>query len=223
MLAADAIDANRGAELAAEAAIRRVDGDEVLAFGESGSVAVVRNHRKGPLLGSVVLLGAPDVAPESASRLAQLRHRLPMHGWHTVFAEVDSTTPAVFRTGFDDLLQRVRDRGQGGALVVIAEGGGGVDLGRHLLTRESQGEGGTIAGVVLLNLPPSVPDTADVPGLISEMKGPLLIVQESPRDWRNDYPLPAAAEIHRLPPGTPNREDDRVLRRIRGWLERTFS
>ena len=55
---------------------------------------------------------------------------------------------------------------------------------------------------------------------LSQLALPALLIQESPLGWNRDLGLGPGVELQQLPPGTAAREDDRVLRRIRGWLQR---
>jgi len=111
------------------------------------------------------------------------------------------------------LLDCARDNGSNGLVAVVVEGGAG-----HLvLPRASRLNSD---GFVILNLP--LPRTSGQASrnALSVMQAPSLLVQESPLDWPEDQALGPGVQLLRSPPGHSGRDDDRVLRRLRGWLQR---
>ena len=104
---------------------------------------------------------------------------------------------------------------------MLAEGAGGHWLADFAQPGSERGEL-RASGLVLLNYPQTSPAFQQVPLLVAGLRLPTLIVQENPAFWNRHYPLAGEVELQLLPPGDAIRGDDRVVRQVRGWLERRF-
>ena len=182
--------------------------------------------------GTLLFLVDESAAPDGHTRSAVLRRGLARHGWHTFFARLDVAAPIAdvssgsepASTPADEtdasrlaqlqaLLDCARDNGSGDKVVVVVEGGAG-----HLvlpLASRLRSD-----GFIVLNLPLPVTSGRASREALAAMQGPSLLVQEYPLGWPQDQALGPGVELRRLPPGHGGRDDDRVLRRLRGWLQR---
>ena len=200
--------------------------------GEQRFLVVSRPPSGEAARGTLLFLVDESAAPDGHTRSAGLRIGLARHGWHTFFARLDATAPIAdvssgsepASTSADEadasrlaqlqaLLGCARDNGSGDRVVVVVEGGAG-----HLvlpLASRLQSD-----GFIILNLPLLTTSARQSRHALAAMQGPSLLVQEFPLGWAQDQELGSGVELRRLPPGHGGRDDDRVLRRLRGWLQR---
>ena len=153
-------------------------------------------------------------APDGHTRSGMLRKGLARHGWHTFFARLDvgSLSADARLAQLQGLLDCARDNGSDGLVAVVVEGGAG-RLVLPLASRLSSD------GFVILNLPPPRTSGHASRNALSVMQTPSLLVQESPLGWPEDQAVGPGVHLLRLPPGHSGRDDDRELRRLRGWLQ----
>lgn len=179
--------------------------------GAKRGLVVARRAHRGKIKGSVVLLAQAEGGPDGFSHAAQIRRGLALHGWHTYFARVPQEGQ---RQRVQTLVSLVRERGAEGALVLISEGSA---------THWAAAAAAEIAvdGLVLVNVPESSVEFPTA-ALLADLAAPALLLQEHPYDWHQQDPLGADVELHRLPPGDARREDNWLIRKIRGWFKRRF-
>lgn len=181
---------------------------------QSSGLVLRRSPRAGDEHGSVLILNTADLGVNAVTHANLARRELPFHGWHTYFARLphpassaaDDVVPGLVR-GYVELARA----GGPAPLVVIAEGSTGlacVDLLEEL----------ALDGLVLINLP-----AQGVPhDLLQSVALPSLVLQENPRGWPKENPLGPDVELHLLAKVDARREDNRLLRKIRGWFKRRF-
>ena len=76
-----------------------------------------------------------------------------------------------------------------------------------------------VDGLVLINL-----RADDVErDMLQAVTLPSLVLQESPNTWPRENPLGPDVELHLLSRVDARREDNRLLRKIRGWFKRRFA
>ena len=76
-----------------------------------------------------------------------------------------------------------------------------------------------VDGLVLINLPTDQVSK----DLLSGVELPSLVLQEHPARWPEEYPLGAGVELHLMSQVDARRVDNRLLRKIRGWIKRRFA
>jgi hypothetical protein len=163
--------------------------------------------------GAVLILAATDAGPNANTHAVRARLQLPFHGWHTYFARIPHAASAGIvaapsaMLGYTELI-----RGSSpGPLIIIAEGQLGESCVMALATLG-------VDGVVLINLP-----TQGVPrDLLEAVELPTLVLQVSPNRWPKEHRLGADVELHLLSGVDARRQDNRLLRKIRGWFKRRF-
>jgi hypothetical protein len=176
-------------------------------------LVVRRRAQQGEIQGSVIVLAEPERGPGGITHAVQIRRGLALHGWHTYFARLPH---ADHEQTLQALVRLVRGRGAEGALVVITEGA---------TTHWAASAVGSIAvdGLVLINVPQSSAEFPAAVTLLGALTLPSLVLQEYPYDWHKEDPLGDDVELHLLPPGDARREDNRLIRKIRGWFKRRFA
>jgi len=206
-------------EAMAEAMAELLPRDEAvwLDAGRKQGLVVCRRARQGGVKGSVVVLAEPETGPETLSHTARIRRSLILHGWHTYFARLPEagSEQGSAAERVQALVSLVRKRGAEGSLLLITEGAA-----THWAA--SVADQVAVDGLVLINVPESSIDFPAPSTLLGDLTLPSLVLQEYPRDWRQEDPLGADVELHLLPRGDAGREDNRLIRKIRGWFKRRF-
>lgn len=206
-------------EYAQDGEVAAAADDDSLWLEEAGGRALVlrRSVRRGPPQGSVIVLSATGHGPGGLSHAASLRRSLALHGWETYFLKLPETVPGaaqgsgVSGSRVQAAVAMVRGRTSAGLVLLIAEGSASQGLGTGL-------SGLNVDGLVLLNLPV----TRASRNLLAEITTPTFLLQEHPAYWQKSDPLTDDVELQQLPRSYARPSDGRVLRRIRGWINRRY-
>lgn len=208
------IDRHAQDEAVAEGIAVLLPGDEAMwldAETERGLVLYRRAHL-GEIAGSAIVVAEPEAGPAGRSHAAQIRRNLALHGWHTYFTRLAAEQRGA---GIEKLVGLVRQRGSEGVLVLITEGAA-------TPWAVAVADQAAVDGLVLINVPQGATETAAAGALLGGLALPSLVLQEYPHDWRQEDPLGADVELHLLPPGDAGRDDNRLVRKIRGWFKRRY-
>lgn len=172
--------------------------------------------------GSVLILASADVGPNASTHFTRARLQLPFYGWRTYFARLPIAPGGHDSTVTQDALQAlhaavleyarfVRARGPT-TLVIIAEGA----IGEICVSLRDRLD---VDGLVLINLQADSVER----DMLRAVTLPSLVLQENPNYWPKENPLGPDVELHVLSRVDARREDNRLLRKIRGWFKRRFA